>query len=261
MAFNGHKHWLSGWYSEGLLSVNPMQRIVACRLVSFVDYGNSRIQKEDAVILRVGKLYLQYNKLKGYNLEYPDIYKDRVTIVEATADLDVSDYMGGVGDGESYTYTNYDGKGNDLIIRACAMKQEASELDYVELLIYLDDGQQNPSCSSFEALRKPTKSPTVSPTSGPTDAPMAPTTGNLLLRTQNPTSTISPSAAPSERRSNAPTLVPSLLPSYASTPEEDPPLDQAENGLNHALPVIMVEKKEKLYDPRDHSRLSHEERL
>jgi Gametolysin peptidase M11 len=53
-AFNGQKHWTSGWFQDRALEIFPLkgEGIFHQRLVSFVEYGNAAMASNDVVLLR-----------------------------------------------------------------------------------------------------------------------------------------------------------------------------------------------------------------
>jgi hypothetical protein len=142
---NGHKHWISGWFSDRSVVANPGQFAVGGRLVAFADYLNQDLEEDDAVLVRVGTLYVQYNRAKGYNAE-SNANKDQVTITEAESDAQVSYHLAGLSAGDSYTYSNFDSSGYDLIIQVCDLAELS--FDYALLSIHLDDGSQTSVCGS-----------------------------------------------------------------------------------------------------------------
>ena len=127
------------------------------RLVSFVDYSNAAMLEEDVVLIRVGFLFIQYNRAKDYNVDNP--VADKVTITEAYADDNFSYALAALAQGETYTYAGFDAVGNALIVQVCAMtvqEQQSSggsttttpppPLDYSVISIHVHDGVQESSC-------------------------------------------------------------------------------------------------------------------
>jgi hypothetical protein len=152
---NGHKHWISGWFSDRSVIPNASLQAVGGRLVAFVDYLNQDLQEDDAVLLRVGNMYIQYNRAKGYNAE-SNANQDEVTITEAEGSGQVSYALAGLSVGESYAYPDFDNSGHDLIIEVCDMVELS--FDYALLSIHLDDGRQTSVCdapNSFGRIEEP----------------------------------------------------------------------------------------------------------
>jgi hypothetical protein len=135
---------------------NPSQQAVGGRLVAFVDYLNQDLQEEDAVLVRVGNLYIQYNRAKGYNAE-TNANQDKVTITEAEGSDQVSYALAGLSVGESYAYPNFENSAHDLIIEVCAMGELS--FDYALLSIYSNYGFQTSVCDSPNAFGYSTEEP------------------------------------------------------------------------------------------------------
>ena len=113
---------MSGWFEDKALSLKPyllQTGALALPLASFVDARQDDFPESASVLVRVGDLYLQYNKAKGYNIETFDDQKDRVTVVLAQSEEHVSDLVAALLPTERYEHANFDGNGNSLIIEAC----------------------------------------------------------------------------------------------------------------------------------------------
>jgi hypothetical protein len=113
------------------------------RLVAFVDYLNQDLKEDDAVLIRVGNMYIQYNRAKGYNAE-SNANQNEVTITEAEGNGEVSYALAGLTVGESYAYPDFDNSGYDLIIEVCDMVELS--FDFALLSIHLNDGRQTSVC-------------------------------------------------------------------------------------------------------------------
>jgi Gametolysin peptidase M11 len=153
-AFNGHKHWTAGWFQNRAMQVFPLQSncSIHFRIVSFVEYGNEAMQLDDVVLLRVGSLYIQYNRAKGYNVDAPEA--NRVTVTEGFVDGGLSVRVASLTAGEHYKLPNFESSGKALFIQVCAITQKSyGELDFADVSVFLDDGIQNLSCSTREQVR------------------------------------------------------------------------------------------------------------
>lgn len=151
--FNAHKHWMSGWFDNRAVDIQSKlfrSRAMAAPLVSFVDASNLFLPRsEEAVVLKIGPLYVQYNLAKGYNAGTYIDQKDRVTITLAEEDESVSDLVAALAENEIYRHPNFDGIGNDLIIETCAFETEnLGDIDYALVSIHLDDGVQSSLCGN-----------------------------------------------------------------------------------------------------------------
>ncbi|GKY98308.1 hypothetical protein MPSEU_000788400 [Mayamaea pseudoterrestris] len=142
-AFNAHKHWVSGWFTDRAEEVYPENGPIVGNLVSFVDYGDSEMQTNDVVLMRAGNLYMHYNRAKGYNVDTPSAYKDRVVIAESTGDLELSNFVAALAKGQSYFYPNFSGY-DTLVIEVC--DQMTGSLDYAVVSMYIEDGIQKSNC-------------------------------------------------------------------------------------------------------------------
>lgn len=159
MAFNGHKHWISGWFGPAAVEVDPQQQQHTYRrLLGFVDYNISYhecLGESDAVIVRAGELYLQYNQAKGYNVDVR--YPNTVTITEADRESVVSDALAALEAGEFYAYPNFDKDGNSLIVEVCVIFEE---LAVINLYLSIDGPRW------FCVTGAPTSTPTAAPSMG-----------------------------------------------------------------------------------------------
>jgi hypothetical protein len=203
---NGHKHWISGWFGDRAVQVDPVvEGTIHKRLVSFVHYGDEAMFHDDVVLIQVGNLYIQYNRAKDYNIDAQ--MPNTVTITEATSIDDVSDGLAALSAGENYTYANFNNSGNSLIVEVCKLLTFTSELDYGIVSIYLDNGEEQSACN-IDYTPQPTPPPvalTISPTSTPT---------------------LHPSGVPTRASTSAPTI------SMDNT--SAPTIDEAQNSIAFA---------------------------
>ena len=131
--------------------VDPWNGPVEKRLVSFVHYSDADAPaSDDVVLIRIGNLYLQYNRAKFYNID-TDV-PNTVTIVHVASDEDVSDRLAALSDGELLEYRNYNDSGQTLVVQVCSMVQyeSANQWDYSILRIYIDDGVHDWSICNVE---------------------------------------------------------------------------------------------------------------
>jgi hypothetical protein len=151
---NGYKHWISGWFRDRSLVINdhpwrspPIEK----RLVSFVHYSSDALSDDDVVLIRIGNLYLQYNRAKLYNVD-TDL-PDTVTITYAASEEDASDRLAALSDGERWAYRNWD-DGHSLVVQVCSMEQfeSASQFDFAIVRIYMDDGVHDWSTCNSEYI-------------------------------------------------------------------------------------------------------------
>jgi hypothetical protein len=131
------------------------------RVVAFVDYNKST--QNDTVLVKVGNLYMQYNRAKSYNAE-PGIFKDDLVIVRE--------------------YNPYGGKKTSIVaglnmtnrfyrdwysvIEVCNIGQRRNGVDFIDISI----GKSRTDCSSM-AQATPTSQaqPTTPHVSAPESRP------------------------------------------------------------------------------------------
>jgi hypothetical protein len=170
-AFDGHHHWLSGWFANGAVTVEPalFGGSALYRLVSFVDYSLAPPSKNNdttplvlhsyepkpVVLIRVGSsLYIQYNRAKGYNRDTP--VPNRVTITQAWSELENASRVAALAVGQWHRQVNYTttSRTDDsstssfpLVIQVCSMvRAPVGTMDYADISIHIDDGVHSSSC-------------------------------------------------------------------------------------------------------------------
>jgi hypothetical protein len=148
-AFNPHKHWLSGWFADRAIELNPAtQGPVGVNLVTFVDYGNPNMAQEDVVLIRIGSLFVQYSKAKGYNQDLSFEYQDKVIVTQALGDEEISDLKAVLSKGESFVYWD-EISAEGLVIEVCDIGE--MPFDYAALSIHLDDGSPSACVQGLNA--------------------------------------------------------------------------------------------------------------
>jgi hypothetical protein len=142
---------MSGWFRDRSVVVDPGNGPVEKRLVSFVHYSDDiAMYDDDVVLIRVGNLYIQYNRAKMYNVD-ADV-PNTVTITYAKSNDDVSDRVAALAEGELFLYSNYE-NGRTLTIQVCSMVQyESTQLDFSIVRIYLDDEMRDQSICNIEYI-------------------------------------------------------------------------------------------------------------
>jgi Gametolysin peptidase M11 len=152
-AYDGHDQWNSGWFEDRKRVVDLKRNAdvgtaagpVLQRLVSFVDYGDESMKQNDMVLLRIGDMYLQYNRAKGYNSE--TVLPDTVTVTEGVGLSGRSYRLAALKQGESFVNTNYTKNGPALVIQVCTIfRQPIGTMDYADISIHLEDGVQQSAC-------------------------------------------------------------------------------------------------------------------
>jgi hypothetical protein len=199
--FNAQNHWHLKWYNNRSLDVDPSLTQVY-RVAAFVDYDKTRRSQSEYVLLRVGDLYMQYNRKKSFNYqtgEMPDkiviVRESRLGTTSLEAGLDVDDrtYFG-----------PENNEGLTLMIQVC---NQWNGNDSIPDIIEVSIGYGETACviSGPAETGRPSPSPL---TEGPTMEP-----------------TLRPSLSAPHERTSAPTTIIS---------EDHPPLnddDDFEAGL------------------------------
>ena len=213
---NGHKHWISGWFADRAIEIDPFADLVDVdksfiekRLVSFVHYGDDNLQPEDAVLILVAdKWHIQYNRAKRYNVDTKQ--PNTVTVTTALRDSAVSDRRAALVAGQSYFNGN-------LVVAVCeTVELGENELDYAVIRIYQGTSDPANVCS----LPFPTIATTPSPTIEPTDPP-SPSPTQLPTDRPAPEPTLPPTDRPTTYQpiyiiTNAPVPSPTPVPSAIS---------------------------------------------
>jgi Gametolysin peptidase M11 len=194
--FNGHKNWISGWFKDRQVLVDPTwESSRLLRLVTFVDYDKP-MNTNDVVLIRVGSYFIQYNRAKGINID-TGMNADTVTVTYAEDAVSDSQAIAGLSAGQTKLIADFKGSGYDLVVEVCEFGStgensvvsttrqvifgqgtETSSIDFAWVSIYLKDGVQESKCDRVgegeATLREPSASPTTIrltywPTQRPTD--------------------------------------------------------------------------------------------
>lgn len=173
-AFNGQKHWFSGWFQDRAVQVDP-NRVTLLKMVGFVDYSSPNFNTNDVVLIKVENVVLQYNIARGYNIDTEK--PNRVTVSYARTGTAVSSRLADLGGGDSYVYTYLDNNSvnKTVILEVCSLV--TSYLDYATVSIHppnkesgcLEWNAREPLPSTLTVVAPPSSAPvTVSQT---TNAP------------------------------------------------------------------------------------------
>jgi hypothetical protein len=166
---NAHKHWLTGWFHDRTITVNPHEDGTSyMRLVGFVDASDDRLQDKDVVIVHVlPHLYFHFNVAKGYNADA--VEPDTITVVEALGDDKVSTRKSILKkSGDSYKHVAT-GKVN-TVIEVCSMVVAKDFVSHATISVHLEDGKS--ACGSPDGdLWAPGWNDNVPATKAPVPAP------------------------------------------------------------------------------------------
>lgn len=150
-SFNAHKLYISGWMEDRkadvtdvVLSLGQTTGVVA----AVVDADHRNKPTDDfVVVLKMGDLYLQYNRAKSYNRDTP--VPDVVTIVQADSDDDVSLLAAtNLTKGTSFTYDSFMDSTHSLVVTVCELRR-VSGLDYAVISLHLD-GIRTHQCKEWQ---------------------------------------------------------------------------------------------------------------
>lgn len=270
-AFNAHKHWFSGWFHDRRRILNnPTQTGHAFqqRLVSFVDYNNNPsddiFEEDDMVLLNLANnLYIQYNAAKGYNLETPYPYKNKVMITQANGHRSDSKHLAALSAGQSYSHSFF-GSNYQLIIHVCEIVQQKTAdgaaddgpgssssnlFDYAILSVHVDDGLQEPACSqplrpspSAEKSPRPSIVTASPPTKLPSFAPTNSISVSPTMDASTPPSTRISAAPSSGNHPEPPSTTPSTIAILGSTiaPSDNMSSSPTTTRANNTNPEITI---------------------
>lgn len=187
-AFNGHKHWVSGWFRDRAVEIDPTLPTIHSgrdsalqfsnttsistlhRIVSFVDYKHQGLRRDHVILVKVGPFFIQYNRAKDYNIDSPE--PEKVTVTQAWSDVwsDAvpSTLVASLSQGETYIHGNYrnatiknDTSGFSassltLIIQVCKLvAQPSGVLDYADVSIHIVDNDKGDSVHSMISFCPP----------------------------------------------------------------------------------------------------------
>jgi hypothetical protein len=153
-AFNAHKHWLAGWFTDRAVWLDPTSSFdggpIGAYLASFVDYRNPNLDDSAVVLIRIGNLFLQFNEGKGYNVDTPAEARDKVIIAEAAGPGEVSQLLKGIAVGQAYVRPEFSDEGYDLVISFC--DHVVAPYGYAAVSIHMEDGVQTSVCGDPDSF-------------------------------------------------------------------------------------------------------------
>lgn len=153
-AFNAHKHWLSGWFADRAVWLDPTSSLhsgpIGAYLASFVDYRNPNLDDSAVVLIRIGNLFLQLNEGKGYNVDTPAEARDRVIVAEAAGPGEVSQLLKGIAVGQAFVRPAFSSEGHDLVITFC--DHVVAPYGYAAISIHVEDGVQTSVCGDPDSF-------------------------------------------------------------------------------------------------------------
>ncbi len=219
MCWNAAKTWQVGWYDSNKLTFDQ-QGSWRGKIVGIADFDNNSENHPVVIKLETGTStdsFIAFNRATGVNSQN-DEADDEVTIVETgnNGEAYSQSYLKAhLVQGESYTFTNWRGSGQDLIITAHEINIVANP-GYADISICLGSCATD-APTSTPGTSSPTASPTAAPTKAPTSSPSnAPTASPTAAPTKAPT-TSGPTKAPTASPTKAPTASPTASPTKTPT--------------------------------------------
>ena len=144
MCWNAAKSWQIGWYDNSTIAINPRQGSWVGKIIGVADFANNPLNHPVIVKVETGSAIDQYitlNRAKGINI-HNDEADDEVTIVETSGNgvKAAQSYLKAhLVEGESYTYPDWAGSGQSLIVKVNQINLDvgANTADYAEVEICL----------------------------------------------------------------------------------------------------------------------------
>lgn len=200
MCFNAHKNWITGWYSDKTMEIHPGAAPWGGTLVGFVDYDSAN--DNEYILIRFLDVYMQYNRAKTFNRQVRE-KPDELVIVQAEAEDQASELLGGLKEGEVLEYQGYS-------IKVCDVGAGPGQ-DAIHVSVYLST--ESDVCGQNTGPQsRPSFAPTLGTTTPPTRAPIIPITPIPTEVASTPMPTEKTSAPQSSSPTRAPTPAPSPSP-------------------------------------------------
>ena len=164
--FNAQKMWAFNWWPEQSKRLNPIaDGAWKGNLAAFVDVDST----SKPVVLRVGNLYVSYNRAKKYNYQVNE-KANMITIVQASSSKSISSMLAGIDDSpgnKSFSWNSKFQQGTFRVtIEVCKIVKAvgSAKVDYAELSIRKEGTPSGCARSNTNpTLRKTSKRPTRKP--------------------------------------------------------------------------------------------------
>ena len=211
--FNANKNWLLGWYEDKELTV-AVGNSWSGRLVAFVDYERAQTSRNEYVVIRVGDMFVQYNRARSFNSGTSE-RENEVVIVSGDPRTSVETaLLSGLQAGGTYSR-------NGVAFEVCALR--SGPPDYADFRIYRAGNPSTCGDPTPNPTPNPTPSPTLNPTPSPTPNPTpSPTPNPTPSPTPNPTPLPTPNPTPSPTPNPTPSPTPGPTPSPTPGPTPSP---------------------------------------
>jgi len=160
MCFNAGKLWSLGWYSKHHGSFKPDKYGVKANLIGIgeAQTRGGAVVKEKVIVKlsssinkNASHLYLRYNNGKGPNQGVVGD-KNKVVITQQYSRSSDSHIKAALGPGETYYGTNWDARGNTLVVKHCGFTKgswgDSPRLASANIVAYVQ-GETSKNCSVF----------------------------------------------------------------------------------------------------------------
>lgn len=133
--YNAANHWSLEWFRDSRLDLEPRYRPIKVTIPSFVDYREVAAVSDKFVLVKIGTLYIQYNRAKGHNIGTRSM-PDKLVLVQYTGAG--FSYLISALDMQNPTYTD-----SNVSIRVCSVETSGS-VDYMVVSI----GKSRTNCDA-----------------------------------------------------------------------------------------------------------------
>lgn len=138
MCFNAFRHWEFGWYSSQTRTITGDW---TGDLVAFTDALSA---PSTDVILKLGDIYMQFNRKKGKNSGTRE-KADEVVLVQGSKANKPSSVLAGLGSGETYSV-------NGVTVEVCFINLTGSSYDHARVSIYQDGATSGCTSSTSRGI-------------------------------------------------------------------------------------------------------------
>ena len=211
--YNAHNHYLLRWFADRVVEIDPEfpQRVT---LVPFVH--NSYAGPNEFIIVRVGDLYMQYNRAIDYNADSGE-HADKLVVVRDKGNGGGTDLIIGLDAGEEYREGR--NRGEEVTIHVCDIQLNAGYRGADILTVSVGYGDSMCNYNNYNPQPSPS-SPTIQSPSSPVSAPSTP---NIPPSPQQPTAPTLPNDIPSAPTSPQPPSPSIPTPVYPTEPSPRQP--------------------------------------
>jgi Gametolysin peptidase M11 len=142
--YNAANHWSLNWFTDSRLDLVARAKPVTVTIPAFVDYVETAAKTDMFVLVRVGTLYMQYNRAKDHNIGTKAM-ANQLVIVRQTGTMGTS-LIAGL-DLENPTYSD-----SDVSVRVCSV-QSTLGVDY--MVVSIGSTRTNCNAGTVGIMPKP----------------------------------------------------------------------------------------------------------